>query len=307
MAEATHILILNYNSGASLADCLASLERSDARDLPVLIVDNASTDGSLDDLTIRDNLDVLRLSHNGGFAAGINAGVRVLLKRSVERVLLLNPDTCVGEGFLEPLQRALDEGAAIAGPKLLLPGQPARVWCAGGDVTFGLNMTRLRGHRSIDRGQFNDPCDVTFLPATVWLLSRSVWTVLGELDERFFCYLEDVDYCIRATGAGNRIRYEPRSVVVHVGSFASGGGYTPLRKYLNALGSCALLRKHGNLRRWLSFVLFDVVTTPAAMLYGLFRRRPAAAWWKIRGLWDGFRGRSMTEQRLQELLPGARS
>jgi GT2 family glycosyltransferase len=248
---------------------------------------------------------VVRLKTNLGYARGMNAGLKLLEQRSTRRILMLNPDTTVDPCFLAPLEQALAEGAGLAGSKLLSPGQPPRIWSAGGEVTFGLNLSRLRGHREVDHRQYDRAEDVTFLPGTVWLLDREVLTGVGYFDERFFCYVEDVDYCLRVIQAGWRIRYVPESVVVHEGSQASGGGYTPLRKYLNALGSWALLRKHGSPMRWATFLLCDVLTAPGALIYGMLRHRPGAAWWKLRGLVDGALNRPFSERRREQLLTGA--
>lgn len=302
-------LVVNFNSGSALRRCLEALRASDAGDCPVVIVDNASTDGSLEGLERAFSpLCIERLAQNRGFAGGVNAGLARLLGAAASgstrprRILLLNPDTEVAPDFLAPLERALDEGASLAGPRLLLPGLPRRLWCAGGMATFGLNLSRLRGHGEEDRGQFGRPEDVSFLPGTVWLLEAQVLERVGALDEGFFCYLEDLDYCLRMTAAGLRLRYEPRSRVVHEGSRSSGGGYTPLRKYLNAWGSWRLMRKHGTAVRWCKFLTCDVATLPFLLMATLASGRRRGALWKARGLWDGLLGRAVTAQRLGELL-----
>jgi hypothetical protein len=298
------VLIVNYNCKEALHQCLRSLQRSDGSGLSVLVVDNASGDGSRELLADQHpRVEVLVSSSNLGFAGAVNLGLQRLLEQRQPRILLLNPDTVVKPDFLTPLEATVAQGADLAGPKLVLPGQPTRLWCAGGTVTFGLNLSRLHGHGELDRGQLDHSGDVTFLPGTAWWMPRSTVEQIGLLDETFFCYVEDVDYCLRMANQGLRIRYEPRSVVEHAGSHASGGGYTSLRKYLNALGSVHLLRKHGNLGRWLCFLGCDVLTTPLALGYGLLQRRPTAALWKVRGLWDGFLGRGFTDRRRQQLLP----
>lgn len=308
-------LIINFNGGDSLLRCVASLRRSDFGARPLLVVDNASRDGSPLKLRARfPDVETIVQPENVGFAAGVNAGLKRLLARDVATILLINPDTEVAPDFFLPLARAVAEGAAIAGPKLLAPAPPSasgapgsppprRIWAAGGAVTFGRNVATLFGHRALDVGQFDRPRDVSFLPGTVWLLARSLLDAIGPLDEGFFCYVEDVDYCVRATESGARLRYEPRSLVVHEGSAASGGGYTALRKYLNSVGAIRLLRKHGTAARWLRFAVGDLLTWPFALVYATLRGRPAAALWKGRGLLDGWRRRPFDAARRAQLLP----
>ncbi len=300
-------VLVNYNSGPALARCLASLRASDFGAAPIVVVDNGSHDGSAAVVAAWPGIEVVPLAVNVGFAAGANVGLRRALELGASEILLQNPDTEVAADFLVPLRAALAGGAAVAGSKLLSPGTPPRLWSAGGELTYGRNLARLTGHREIDRGQHDHATDVTFLPGTVWLLRRDVLEQVGMLDETYFCYVEDVDYCARVAAAGMRLRYEPRSRVVHEGSAASGGGYTPLRKYLSARNAFPFLRRHGTPWRWLRFLVGDVLTLPFAFCYAWLRGRPGAALWKARGLFDGWRGRPFSGARRAALLPGDRA
>jgi GT2 family glycosyltransferase len=304
-SDGTSGVIVNYNGGAGVVRCVESLRRSDFGARPLLVVDNASHDGSPRALRERfPDVELLQLPQNVGFAAAVNRARERLLARAGGPILVLNPDTEVASDFFAPLAQALADGAALAGPKLLLPGAPRRIWSAGGAVTFGRNLCVLRGHREPDRGQHDRAEDVSFLPGTAWLAARRLFEEVGRLDDGFFCYVEDVDFCVRAQERGARMRYEPRSIVVHEGSAASGGGYTALRKYLSATGAWRLLRKHGTPGRWIRFLAGDVATLPFALAYGCARGRPGAALWKARGLLDGWRRRPFDAARRAQLLPG---
>ncbi len=297
------ILILNYNAGEALVRCLDSLAASDARQLPILLVDNASTDGSTRAAkAARPDVEILQEPDNGGFARGVNAGLRRLLRGRSRAILVLNPDTRVAPDFFAPLSRALAAGAVLCGPKLLLPGPPTRIWAAGGAATFGLNLCRLRGHGLVDRGQFDRAEEVSFLPGTTWLMARRLIEKVGLLDEGFFLYLEDLDYCLRARAAGLSLWYEPSSRVEHFSSSSSGGGYTALRKYLNAFGSRRLLEKHATVRQWVKFLLCDVLSLPLALGRGVLLGQTRAALWKLRGLIDGFRGRPLDPDLVARLV-----
>jgi GT2 family glycosyltransferase len=306
-------VLVNYNGGAGLARCVASLRASDFGARSIVVVDNASRDDSAAALLRaeagraaggeRPALELLAQPVNRGFAAGANLGLRRAAELGAAELLLLNPDTEVERGFLAPLRAALAAGAALAGPKLLSPGAPARIWSAGGSLTWGRNLALLTGHGEQDRGQHDIARDVTFLAGTCWLLRRDWFERLKGFDEAFFCYVEDVDFCARAVREGARLAFEPRSRVVHEGSAASGGGYTPLRKYLSARNAFHLLRKHGTWRRWLRFLAGDVLTLPLALAYATIAGRPGAALWKARGLLDGFRRRGFDEARRAKLLP----
>jgi GT2 family glycosyltransferase len=97
----------------------------------------------------------------------------------------------------------------MAGPKMLDARDPGVIWCAGADITFGRNISRLRGNGLRDRGQYDDAENVDYIPAAALLVRREVFERTGLLDERYFCYMEDVDFCLRAARDGFRIRYAP--------------------------------------------------------------------------------------------------
>ncbi|MEW6741200.1 MAG: glycosyltransferase family 2 protein [Planctomycetota bacterium] len=293
--EPMHVVsvVLNWNGGETVLRCLEALRREAPALHGLIVVDNGSQDRSPERIATRfPDVELLQNSSNLGYAEGNNRGIRRALERGADGVLLLNNDVFVTPNFLEPLERALrsSSGVGIAGPKMKDAAHPEVIWCAGGDVTFGRNVSRLRGHRMRDDGRFDQDCDVDYIPGATLLVARQVFERVGFFDPLYFCYMEDVDFCVRVKRAGFRIRYVADAVVLHQASLSTGGGYTAYRKYMNAVNSVHFMRRHGSPARWLHFLLADVATLPMALVSGMLRGRGGAALAKGRGLIDGFRG-----------------
>ncbi len=230
-AAAVTVLIVAYRAGALLSRCLHSLFASESRLRPgqVVVVDNASPD---DAATLAaeqyPGLALVRLHRNLGFAGGNEAGWRWIVQQRPRTrwLLLLNQDTEVEPGFLEPLLTPMRDDARIAAtqPKLLLHGtQPALLNSAGNRSHFlGFGFTRGLGQRA-EQPQFNQADELDFPSGAAVLLRTAALTNLpgataGELfDPRFFLYMEDVDLGWRLRLVGHAVRYVPTSVVWHHG------------------------------------------------------------------------------------------
>ncbi|MFH2000613.1 MAG: glycosyltransferase family 2 protein, partial [Planctomycetota bacterium] len=185
----------------------------------------------------------------------------------------------------------------IIGPKVLDPS--GKVWCAGGEIAFHQNISRLRGYGSSDNGSYDKTEPVDYLPACCILISREVFDRIGLLDEDYFCYLEDVEFCLRASRAGFPVTYFPGAKVCHYCSHSTGGGYSAARKYMNALNSVRFLKKYGTLKMWLAFWLLDFCALPLVFFLRLFKGQTRGATAKFRGLLDGLAGRKVTPERLE--------
>jgi hypothetical protein len=120
---------------------------------------------------------------------------------------------------------------------------------------------------------------------------REVFEQIGDLDESWFVYVEDADFCARARAAGWSAVYVPDAILEHAGAGSTGGGYSKARKYLTAHGSVIFLRRHGTCGLWIGFLVLDVLAWPALLLVSALRGRAAGAWAKGRGMWDGMLGR----------------
>ncbi|MBU0754782.1 MAG: glycosyltransferase family 2 protein [Planctomycetes bacterium] len=290
-------VVLNWNGGSINRDCLDALLACRYANLKVLFVDNASVDGSLIDVRTRyPQIEILVNESNLGFTGGNNRGIRRALDQGAEMVLILNNDVKVLPGFLDPLVDTLRDHPGMVGPKVLDPS--GRIWCAGGMLAFHHNLSRLRGYGQMDNGRYDQIEEVDYLPACCLLVSRSLFESVGLLDEDYFCYLEDVEFCSRARKAGFPVLFYPESRVYHEFSHSTGGGYSAARKYMNAVNSVRFLRQHGSFRSWMSFWILDVLALPLVVLVRLFKGQAGGALAKGRGILEGLAGQRVTPEKL---------
>ncbi len=236
------IIIVNYRTGDLVTDCLASIAEH-ATGIPprTVVVDNASPDGSgatLADTIRARNWDrwatLLPAPHNGGFAYGNNVGIRAALaeRPGVRYLHLLNPDTLVRAGAVEALAAFLDARPEIglAGSRLENPDTTAqrsafRFPTPAGELDAAARfgpLTRLLAPRVIAPEVRDAPHRTDWVAGASLMIRREVLEDVGLLDEAYFMYYEEVEFCRRAALAGWACWYVPESRVVHLVGQASG-------------------------------------------------------------------------------------
>jgi len=285
-------IVLNYDSGDAVMACLDSLKAQTHPALDILLIDNASTDGSRERAEEHHpDVEVVRNEKNLGFCEANNQGLQRVLDGGYAAGFLLNDDVVLEPDCCARLAAVLgtDGSVGVAGPKVLFDPERDFIWCAGGVLDFRQNLNRLRGHWQRDEG-FNDPENVDYIPGCALLVRREALEGAGLLEAGYFAYLEDVEFCYRIRKAGFSVRYVADARVYHQVSRATGGRYSGVRKYLNARNSVHFLRRHGTVRGWLGFLLFDVAMLPAALVWQSLHGRGGAVLAKARGIWRGFRG-----------------
>jgi N-acetylglucosaminyl-diphospho-decaprenol L-rhamnosyltransferase len=227
------VIIVNYNSGPHLAECLTSLDAGLAGfNWEVVVVDNASTDDSEAVAEKgQSRVRLVRLPTNTGFAAAANLGAR---KGAANLLLFMNPDCLVAPGFLDPLLDELDtcqRRAAVAPCVVNEDGSPQGN--ARGDPTmmtglFGRSTLLSRlfpsarlARRNVLLPESQAAASVDWVSGSCVLVRREAFNEIGGFDERYFLYWEDADLCRRLRNAGWSIRFRPDARVVHVGARSS--------------------------------------------------------------------------------------
>ncbi len=227
-APVVSVLIVNWNGGDLLARCLESLPEAFAPiPFEVIVVDNASTDNSLARLPDVPWLTVKRLASNVGFAAGTNSAA---MQATGRYVLMLNPDTESSPGSLARLKTFLSENSDVGavGARLVHgDGRDQRSAWYGFpglsqaliDALYLWKWPLLPGVRNSEAPpiQGDTPRDVDHLLGACILIPANVWQSVGPLDEGYFLFLEETDWCMRARQAGWRVVRLPDAVVRHFG------------------------------------------------------------------------------------------
>jgi len=238
-AGAVDVVIVNWNSRDLLRRCLAALDTEPAGTVrDVVVVDNASTDGSAEIPQIRQPVRVLSQDRNLGFGRACNLGARA---GQAPYILFLNPDTEVTDGCIAKAVEYLEAEpeAAVCGVRLIdLAGELQHH-----TIRFPGPMTIYSHAQRNNDFAHDESRDVDHVMGAFYLIRRSLFEALGGFDDRFFVYLEDVDLSLRVRQAGYRVAYLNEAVCRHVGGGTSA--QIPARRLFYAMHSRLLYaRKH---------------------------------------------------------------
>lgn len=250
------LIILNWNNAPDTLACLESVLQSDYPNYHILIVDNGSTDDSAAQIRAAyPDIALLETGANLGYAGGNNVGIRRALTRDAEHVCILNNDVIVAPGFLRPLVDicAQSKGQAVATPMICEYARRDVIWALGASVDQRSGETsRLHAGEAVQRWQGQPPFEVGFAPGTAMLIPRQVLERVGLLDEAFFLYYEEADWCLQARRAGYRMMAAPASVVWHKVS-ATLGETSPLVDYYMLRNHLCFISRNwsGAARVWL--------------------------------------------------------
>jgi len=217
-------------------------------------------------------LVLIKLKENLGFSGGNNVGIRYSLEHGTDYLLLLNNDTVVNPGFLEPLVKAGEQNPnlGIVVPKILYYTEPSRIWAAGGYRSWVRGSGFAFGQNRVDCARYSQDRYVSFASGCAMLLKAEAIRRVGLFCEDYFLYLEDVDYCQRMQEKGFRIRYVGRSRVYHkVGSSTSQKDSLLYYQFRNRL---FFMKRHAPRELYVLFLLYFTFTVAIKLLI-----------WKVKG------------------------
>jgi GT2 family glycosyltransferase len=258
------------------------------------LIDNASQDDSIPFTQQRfPSVEIIASSVNRRWAGGNNLALRRVRDEVLagEYILLLNNDTVVPQGSLERLVLGLhaEPRAWAATPRICYADDPARAWYDGGSVGSWTGWIRHRGLRQLTGHLATEPSFVDYGTGCALLLGADALVRVGELDESYYFYGEDTDYCLRIRAAGGEILHIPRALVLHKVSAALGSG-SPRKAYLRSRSHVQLLRRRWPRRRWPVVAAAQVGYLAALAGWHLWNGRPAAASASVQGVLDELHG-----------------
>ncbi|RRR72966.1 MAG: glycosyltransferase family 2 protein [Candidatus Viridilinea halotolerans] len=290
------IIVLCYNGSSDTLACLASLRRSDYPQAQVVVLDNASQDDT--PAKVREHFPEVLVIENGanlGFAAGNNVGLRYALAEGYDYALLLNNDTEVAPDFLSLLVAAAeaDPQRGALGPMIYYYEAPTRIWSAGGQIDWQRGVCSMAGEAE-DVGQYATPRDVDFVTGCALLMRRTALERAGLLDERFFMYFEESEWCVRVARAGMRIRFVPQARVWHKIPLNARFDKEYLAYYMTRNRLLFLRATGAPWRTWLhALILQDLRTYASLCLRPKWRKRSGRSGMRLawRDFWRGRFGR----------------
>lgn len=265
------VVIPNYNGLKFMEPCMAALEKQTCKDFEILVVDNGSSDGSVDWLRSHQYPTIF-LEENTGFSGAVNVGIKA---SKTPFVLLLNNDTEVEPDFIGEMIKAIRRSDQIfAVSSKMVQMYHKELMDDAGDMYSVLGWAYQRGVGRSSKG-YNREREVFSACAGAAIYRRAVFEQIGYFDEMHFAYLEDIDVCYRAKIFGWHNRYCPTAVVYHVGSGTSGSKYNAFKVRLAARNNVYLNYK--NMPLFQLLVNFLPITMGIIVKYGFF---PEIGFWK---------------------------
>jgi GT2 family glycosyltransferase len=237
------IVVLNWNRPQDTVQCISSLQQVEYPACRILVIDNGSTDDSVELFRALPGIELLVHDRNLGFAAGNNGGIQYALAHGAEYVLLLNNDTTVSPSLISKLVDVAeaDRQIGIVGPVIYYADRPEEVWFAGMRFRHSLYVVRRGLHLASSPGSVED---VDFVSGCGMLVRSETWRRVGLFDPRFFMYYEDLDLCIRAKKAGYRVVCATGAEMWHALSASTGGPDSPLKQYYQVKSTFLFCQKH---------------------------------------------------------------
>jgi len=215
-------------------NCIRSLLLEGSPDYRILIVENGTRDNLKELSPEFPDVHFINLPENEGFTGGVNKGLEEARRMwKPDYYFLLNNDAEVEKGALAVLIQGMQEEPAcgMTAPKIYSDRKNGILWSAGGTLVPWRIKSANRGEGMKDSGQFERREECPFLSGCALLIRDRVVEDVGLLDNRFFAYLEDLDYCLRVRQKGWKLIYEPKAIAVHAGSSTAGGEYEPFQSY----------------------------------------------------------------------------
>ena len=289
------ILILYYNGSRDLSECLPTLKwlKSKKYSLHTVVIDNASNAQEKKKLQnllrAHPYIKLIENNQNFGFAGGNNVGIKYAMKRKADFVILLNNDTKIESNFVE---RGLKINCGILSPVVKFKefkDKPKFIYDMGGVVNWWTGRTaHINAYRDEYLKKVKDlPKEVDYVAGCCMMIRKDVIEKIGLLEEEYFIYFEDVDYCITAKKAGFNVKVDPGATIYHKlgGSMDRWSGRAI---YHNLLSNFIFINRHLGLRKITGWAYLFILAMKISRDY-LFARIKGNEFWKIKKMWRGAR------------------
>jgi GT2 family glycosyltransferase len=255
------IVILNWNGLQDTLECLRSIQKITYPNYTTVVIDNGSkgNDAEVIKEKFGDFVYMVEEDKNLGFAGGCNVGIRWALQSGAKYILLLNNDTVVDAGFLTELvsiaQNNLQIG--IVGPKVYYYEQPKKIFNVGGKVNFFTGRTLFIGQGSTDDRQFDNLEEVDFVVGCALLIKEEVIRRIGLLNEKYFSYYEETEWCTKVRKAGFKVFYVPKAKIWHKSPKART---SELEKYYLTRNRFLFVKRNSTSFQFIIFNAFFIAT-----------------------------------------------
>jgi len=297
------VAILNWNRKDNTLDCLKHVYDLTYPLYQVIVVDNASTDGSVE--AVREEYPeaiVVAKERNYGCSEGKNIGIRKALEANPDAIYYMDNDIVVDKDSLAELVKVLEQNpeAGSVGPKMFDYSKPDTLLTAGGIIDFTQNVSRGRGDGEKDVGQYDHVEAVDYIWGGAILVRSEVFQKIGLFDPYYVVWFEDSDFCTRIRRAGYKVLFCPYAKVWHR-PHDTKAQVSFHKKYIATLNAIHFMKKYATAANWAKFLFYAIGGVPVAfvrdmILYG----NPMRAMGKMMGIIHGLLGR---DQAVRKMIP----
>lgn len=224
----TYIILVNYNGYKDTLNCIKSIKDKDL-DNNIIVVDNNSTDNSIEHLEKIDGITFIKSKKNLGFSGGNNLGINYAIKKGAKYIMLLNNDTEIETNSITIMKKTLEENnlLGIVGSRIMYYDNKKIINYCGGNINWNRGTTIHQNYKK----EFDDKIEkffyTEFVTGCSMMIKREVFEKIGLLPEEYFMYYEDVDFCVKVKEVGYKLGVCADSVIYHKVSSASGGEDSP--------------------------------------------------------------------------------
>lgn len=224
------VILVDYNGIKDTIACIDSIKASDCYgDITIVVVDNASKNNEAEEIGRKYNdVIAIRSPENGGFSEGNNIGIRYALDNGAEYITLLNNDTIIDKKMISTLKSKC-QSDVVAVPQMLYYDEPNKIWYGGGRIDYWTGNAKHDCMNQVDAPMVERI--VTFATGCCMMINATTLHKVGLLDESYFMYCEDTDFCIRLSLASIKIKFIPTAKLWHKVSSSTGGSDSPFSTY----------------------------------------------------------------------------
>lgn len=268
------IILVNYNGYIDTVECVKSLKDIAYDNYEIIIVDNGSAEDflKLKKTYIEDDVIVINSGDNLGFSGGNNVGIKYAIENKTDYILLLNNDTIVESDFLNYMVDDClnNNDNIVVANKIMYLKEKSKIWYGGGSFSSITSRTIAYGINEEDIGKCNLKMKVSFASGCCMLIPVEVIQNIGFMNEEFFLYCEDTDYCQRIQNAGYMIIYEPKSKIYHKVS-ASTNKITGVQTYYLVRNKLYIVKKYIKTRYKFIAYVYVMLETLKRILAGEYQ------------------------------------
>ena len=264
-----NIIVLNWNGEKVLYDCIKSILESDYSNFIVTVIDNGSTDLSLDIIApFHQSVEVIKIDENLGYAKAYNYAFNKIAKNNDEYYFLLNNDTEINKDTISKLVLAKKKYGDnnIYGPKIINSNNNT-IWYAGGKInplTFNVNHIGINQRNIITEFKSSE---TDFISGCALFISKKNISQLSGFNENYKFYYEDVELCIKAKSLNINSIFINNSIVLHKISYSMGGRYSLYKIYYKIISKVKFIMNNNNLVMSIYYVIINFILLPIFLIY----------------------------------------